>query len=642
MNQEERSNRIFFKLIKRKCAFLAGLLVFASIFLPLISFSQDRPNHGVIPLQLGNPPVSDEQLANQLYQARDFEKAVEVYKKLYEQKPTQYYYSFYLFCLLELREYDKARRLIRDQQKNDVDDLKYMVDQGYVLFREGSQEKSRKIYDEALRKLTPNQQQIFELANAFISRAENDYAIKTYLKGRELLNYSYPFAFELASIYERTNNIPGAIDAYLDLIEINSSYINTIEDRLQNLLAGDIDDERNDILRKKLLERGQKNPDKTQFSELLWWYSVQQKDFSLALIQAKALDIRLKENGDRVFQVSGLAESNGDYDQALEALKYLIKKGPSSPYYPLARMEEINVLYRKAVENPDRTEKQLTELESRMLAELKLWENDARSVPLIRNLAHLEAFWLEKTDEAIRLLEEAKDMPGINLSERSECKIELADILLFNGEVWEATLLYQQVYMDFKNDALGQTAKFKNAQLSYYIGEFGWAKAQADILKAATSKMIANDAMALSLLLNENYDPDSNTVALSLFSRAGLLEYRNRYDEAIRVLDSIPSLFPFYDHPIMDDMIFRKAEIMIKKGKLHDADSLFQEVTDEYPESVLADLALFRRATLYDRMLSEKEKAMALYTELLDKYPGSVFVTDARIRFRQLRGDKIQ
>jgi len=196
--------------------------------------------------------------------------------------------------------------------------------------------------------------------------------------------------------------------------------------------------------------------------------------------------------------------------------------------------------------------------------------------------------------------------------------------------------------MDFKNDALGQTAKFKNAQLSYYIGEFGWAKAQADILKAATSKMIANDAMALSLLLNENYDPDSNTVALSLFSRAGLLEYRNRYDEAIRVLDSIPSLFPFYDHPIMDDMIFRKAEIMIKKGKLHDADSLFQEVTDEYPESVLADLALFRRATLYDRMLSEKEKAMALYTELLDKYPGSVFVTDARIRFRQLRGDKIQ
>jgi len=50
--------------------------------------------------------------------------------------------------------------------------------------------------------------------------------------------------------------------------------------------------------------------------------------------------------------------------------------------------------------------------------------------------------------------------------------------------VWEATLLYSQVDKDFKNDPIGHQASLKNAQLSFYIGEFDWAKAQLDVLKS--------------------------------------------------------------------------------------------------------------------------------------------------------------
>ena len=230
------------------------------------------------------------------------------------------------------------------------------------------------------------------------------------------------------------------------------------------------------------------------------------------------------------------------------------------------------------------------------------------------------------------------ELPDINPLAKAECKLELADILLFSNDVWEATLLYEQVNKDFKNDVIGQEAKFKNAKLSYYIGEFGWAEDQLDILKAATSKLIANDALALSLFISENYDADSNTVALGLYSRADLLEFRNENELALKTLDSIFLKFAF--HPILDDVLLKKAQIKMKQGDYAAADTLLGTLIKDYPSDVLADLALMKRGQLNEEHFGNKEKAMQYYEELITRYPGSIYAVEARKRFRNLRGDK--
>jgi tetratricopeptide (TPR) repeat protein len=276
-------------------------------------------------------------------------------------------------------------------------------------------------------------------------------------------------------------------------------------------------------------------------------------------------------------------------------------------------------------------------LERSFSEELGLSGDDPESISLIKNLAHIQAFYLGKTDEAIELLNRAIVMPGVAPAEKAKCKIELADILLFTDDVWEATLLYQQAYQDFKYDVIGHEAKFKNAKLSFYIGEFEWAKAQADILKAATSKFISNDAISLSLLISENYDPDSNTLALGMYSRADLLDFRNEDDLALQALDSVPMMFG--DHPIMQHVLYKKAEIYRKTGLYSASDSLFLKLVSNYPDGILADEALMQAAVLNEKQLKNKETAMALYQKLLNDYPGSIFVPDARKRFRLLRGD---
>jgi tetratricopeptide (TPR) repeat protein len=615
------------------------ILVFHSSLFTLHSYSQDHPAPGIVlPFQQNAAENTDDQLAMQFFQNKEYDKAAEVYERLYESKPSFTIYTYYLFCLVEIQDYSKAEKLVKKAQKTEPDALKYMVDLGYITYRKEETEKAKKIYEDAIRKLGPNQQQIYDLANAFIIRNENDYAIRVYQKGRQLLNNSNPFGFELAMMYERTGEFKKVLDEYFNLLEMNRSYLSTIEDRLQYDLVNNPDNSKNELFRKYLLELAQKDPEKTYYSEMLWWYSVQQKDFELALIQARSLDRRMKEDGGRVFQLAKMAISNGEYTAAIEAFKYLITKGKDFPYYYESRTELLNTRFLQMISHPNPSKKDLVELEKEFNAELSVSDNRTQWVTLTKNLAHLDAFFLGKEEEAITMLLTVTDRPDIDLKLRSRAKLELADIYLFTDDGWDATLLYQQVYMDFRNDEIGDDAKFKNSKLSYYIGEFKWAQTQLDILKASTSKLIANDAMALSLLISENFDPDSNTVALGYYARADLLEYRNKNEEALEVLDSI--FIAFKDHPIFPHTLLEKAKILIRLGRYPEADTLFGTIVRTYPADVLADQALFLRARMNEEEMKDPSHAKEWYEALMNRYPGSIYLPEARKRFRLLRGDK--
>jgi tetratricopeptide (TPR) repeat protein len=219
----------------------------------------------------------------------------------------------------------------------------------------------------------------------------------------------------------------------------------------------------------------------------------------------------------------------------------------------------------------------------------------------------------------------------------AECKLQLGDILILKGEVWDASLYYSQVDKDFKNDAIGREAKYRNARLSYYMGEFEWAAAQLNVLKAATSQLISNDAMQLGLLIMDNLGTDSITEPLQMYSRADLFEFCNRYNESLSTLDSLLISWP--GHSLTDEIWFKQASILAKKGDYVKAAELYSQVFQNYPDDILADDAMFRLAEMMEFRMNKKEDAKAMYETILTKYPGSLFTVEARKRFRKLRGD---
>jgi outer membrane protein assembly factor BamD (BamD/ComL family) len=228
-------------------------------------------------------------------------------------------------------------------------------------------------------------------------------------------------------------------------------------------------------------------------------------------------------------------------------------------------------------------------------------------------------------------------MPGISAHEIAQTKIDLADVYLFVGEIWEASLLYSQVEKAYKYDQLGETAKFKNAKISFYTGDFAWSKAQLDVLKASTSKLIANDAMELSLLITDNIGIDTNQAPLLLFAQADLLSYQNRNEEAIKLLDSLKKEFSY--HSINDDVLFKRFQINYKQQQFDEALENLNEIITNYPTDLLGDDALYNAALIYDKNKNDQNKAAELYKKLLFDYIDSVYGVDARKRYRELKGE---
>ncbi|MBK9317802.1 MAG: tetratricopeptide repeat protein [Bacteroidetes bacterium] len=432
---------------------------------------------------------------------------------------------------------------------------------------------------------------------------------------------------------------PEMVNEYIEMIDFNPGYLPNIQTILQNKIGNDLSGNLSDLVRQSLLRKIQKRPEDTNYSELLLWLFLQEKDFESAFIQAKGLDKRLGEQGERLVSLGRTAVNNLDFPVAEKCFQYVVDKGSTNMNYVTARMELINVTNERITGSGTYTRADLLRLENDYVIALQELGKNVATAPLIRGFSHLQAFYLHNTDKAIELLLEAIDLPNLKTQFKAECKLELADIYVFDGLVWDAALLYGQVDKDFKNDALGREAKFRNARLSYYLGEFDWAKDQLNVLKAATSQLISNDALSLSLLITDITNLDTTMEALLMYSRADLYDFQNKDSLSMITLDSILTVFP--GHMLSDEVWYKKAQILKPQGRFTEAAALLAEITEKYPEDILADDAMYQLGLLYENQLNDKEKAKTIYESLLTKYPGSLFVVDARKRFRLLRGDKI-
>jgi len=601
------------------------LIIFSLIFfINTISFSQTE---------------TDEQLAAQYFQNKEFDKAVVLYEKLYSKKQEYIYYNPFLNCLVGLKDYKKAEKIIKKQIKVHPLIPQYGVDLGYLYLAQGNETLAKEQFESLIKNAQQEKRYVIDLANAFLYRNETDYAIQTYLKARKLMKGGYPFNLELADIYDNQKEYEKMMEEYVGLLEFSTSYQDEVQNLLQTMLAEETDNNKSTALKNILLKRVQQNPDETFYSEMLLWYSIQMKDFETALIQAKSLDRRNSEDGKRVFNIARLAASNGYYDVAISAYQYITNKGSENYYFLNSKIEILDVKYLKITSATTYIVNDLEDIEKDYQSALKELGKSPSSISLMKNLAHIQAFYLDKSSDAIKLLYEALEFRNAQPQALAECKIELADILLMTGEVWEATLLYSQVEKAFKDEPIGHLAKFKNAKLFYYIGEFEWAKAQLDVLKAATSKLIANDAMELSLLINDNSEIDSTYKALGMYARADLLIFRNKLDDGLLTLDSLLAKYP--NHSLSDEVYYKKADVYIKKGLNDSAVTCYQKIIDYYWYDILGDDAMFKLAALYEDVYKDSKKALDMCEKLMTTYPGSTYSVEAGSKYRALRGDSV-
>lgn len=603
----------------------------------------------------------EEQLAIQYYKNAEYEKASEAFSKINLTKRNTYIYYYYFQTLFQLRDLDHLEKLAKKQCKLFPEQLRYRIDLGYVYEISNQIGKAEKEYQSALKDVPAKDYNIKDLYSAFLAKGKREYALDVLLKGRKLLNDEKLYTKEIAGIYNQLGRSDKLFEEALNLVKDDENkYLQQAEEIIQNALTDDENKQKYLNIKTLLQKSMQKFPDNNCYVDLLLWVYEVNKDYPEALILAKAIDKKNKEDGARLMLLADAAAQDRNYETATEALSIIVDKGAESVLYDAARSKLFDIRYTKITSTFPAKMAEVTALEVDYMKFIE--DKGIASTPteMVLQYASLLSFYSNKSDKAIALLEEGIKNGVRDSKQINEYKVKLADIQLFTNNIWDATLLYSQVEKDVPNDEIGQTAKFKNAKLSFYIGEFAWAKSQLDVLRAATSKLIANDAMYFSLLISDNeeenededvdedseeneenlpmFSSEKTNIPLQHYAKADFLLFQNKVEEAYSSFDSVIMAAPF--GTLVDDAQYQKALIHIKKGEYLQAEQLLKKIEESHYTELLADDALFKLGELYEYYIHDSEKAMECYRKLMRDFPASLFVTDARTRFRALRGDQ--
>ena len=578
---------------------------------------------------------TNSRLALSFYNAKDYEKAAPLLLEVYKLARNNYYFRLYITSMIELERFEEAEnQLQKEIEKQNNPRAEFQVYWGYLLKAQEKTEEAEKKYEKAIEAIDANKGSFLLTANAFLQWREFNWAEKVYKKGRAELPEE-EFNYELARVYLYQRDYEKMMEEYLNLIRENEKQLNRVQSSLASAMRLDVDDSLRDQFRSQVLKRIQSDPNVTGYNRLMIWFLLQEKQFGAALRQSIALDRRTGNEDARIYRLGQMALNNQQYSDARSAFGYILDKGEENSYYVPAFAQNIHASYMEFISGGLSKPKDGKMLAAQFEKGLELLGFSPATLELIREYAHLLAFYLNDTEKAIAVLEQGMKIPRLKPEENGALKTEIADINVYAGDQWEAMLLYSQVIDANKKNTLGDEVKLKKAKLGYYMGNFSWAKAQLDVLKASTSKLTANDAMDLSMLISNNLNLDTTSVPLEMFARADLFFFRNKDSMALNTLDSIAELYPY--NSLVDDILFRKSKIEISRNNYATAAEYLEQIRTDFAYELLADDALFLQAELYNYQLDRKEEAKGLYREMLSSHPGSVFTDESREKYRELR-----
>ncbi len=572
--------------------------------------------------------AQNDQLAQNYFDKGDFEKAKITYEELLKTNTGNgYYFQRLIECYQQLQLLDQAETLIQTRLKQ-FNQSNLLVELGYNYQLKKDADKSKKYYDQAIDRIRKNPSEVYAVAGVFEKKVQLQYALQAYELALSL-EPKFNFNYQMGLIYGQLGNTDMMIDKFLTEAYANQQNSVMIQNQLSRFLTEDSDAAFNEALKKALLLRAQKNQD-VFWNQYLSWFFVQQKEYGKAFIQEKAIYRRNPESFSSIVNLAQLSIEEGETDTAKEILTFVLENTRDLELL----IQSHTYLLKMRIDSAQ--EKDLKLIETDIDNLLKEFEITPYSLQLQILQAHFEAFRMQNPELGKAILKKALTLP-LNRYQQADVKIELADILLFEEKFNQALIYYSQIEEDLKNDVIGHEASLKSAKTSYFKGDFSWAQKQFKELKAASSQLIANDALEYFLLINDNTVADSTQTALKQFAKADYLLYQNKNNEALAQFQSI--LKSFKGQEIEAVTLYRLGKTYEKLGDFQSALNQYQAIIDQHKEGIYIDEAYYFAAEIYRKSLQDPEKAKTFYEQVIFHHEDSIYFTDARKKYRQLRGD---
>ncbi len=571
-------------------------------------------------------------LAQRYFDDGEFDKAVVIFEQLYRRNKNDLRNTESLVaCYQQLERFDDAERILLERTDGDRVLPAYQILLGYNYRLQGKEEEAERWFEAAISQIDQQPGLGYGIGYRFQRLVLLDKAEKSFLRAMAL-NPELDYSYQLANIYGEQGRIEDMFNTYLDMLQSGKGSRNRIMQIMEAFLGEEPQDTNNQLLRRLLLKKAQKQPDLI-WNELLSWLFALQGQFEPAFTQEKAIYRRSEmPDPERIMELALQSSVRNQVELSREMYRFVIEE-ETEPSIVLEA--ELNLLD-LAQKQQEADFEEIRESYQRLLEAYGVSDATLRLQIQYGRFLSQE---LNDHESAIRLLDEGLNMVR-SPRNQSLLKMEKADIWVVQEEFNRALLLYSQVQLDHKNQALGQEARFRVAKTSFYKGDFEWAFNQLKILRGSSSQLMANDAMQLSLLISDNLWKDSTEVYLAKYARAELLSARKRNQEAIAILSEL--IGESKGQTIQDEALYFQGQLLERLGRYQEAADNYLQIIEGFSFQILSDDARYALGLLYEERLDRKEAAMEHYQYIIFNYPDSYYYPMARKRFRRLRGDDIE
>ena len=447
---------------------------------------------------------------------------------------------------------------------------------------------------------------------------------------------------DAARLAARAGDLPRAADAYLGVLAADPQQLGFVRAELDRLV------EEHDAALPILVEaasvRARRTPANRPLRELLAGLALQAGDARRALEETRAVDRLDREEGRVLMLFARTAVDAGAYETAAEAYDDVLARYPDGPAAAEARLG-LGLLHERWADAAAETGAAPGSHAARALAAFRafLGAHPAHpSVPDARRRTGRLLLDAAGDAAAAKAVLDSVIATAPRAPAAEEAAFDLGRVALRTGDLDGAALAFDRLEERLRTGDLADRARFERALLDLYRGDLDAALARAEVLAENASADVANDAIALQLLLVENRT-DSLGLPLARYARATLLLRRGQAAAARDSLDALLATLAAPDprtgsaHPLLDDARRARADVFLSLGQPTDAARAFEEIARDFPESYLADRALYDLAGLQERALNDPAAAADTLRRLVDTYPGSLLAPDARRTLRRLQ-----
>ena len=464
-----------------------------------------------------------------------------------------------------------------------------------------------------------------------------DKAITVLERGRARTGRPELFQTELAYLHGLVGAHDKAMEEYLDLLQANERQLNYVRGRLSQSL------QQQDALETSLpivADRVQQYPGHRSYRELYAWMLVEHGDFERAFEEHRLLSRDEINEGRALFDFASQVADLGAYDIAAAAFNEVLTKHPAAliAAEALLGMAEMHQRHaRQLVDEGDRD--QGLPFYSAALASYEAFLEQFPGHPQVPEalrrmgaLQHTEFYNYEEARTTLTEVAQSYDGSPAAL----QARFDLGRLEVDQSNLMEARKIFESLETQLSpHHVLAEKSRYERALIEFYVGNLSNAANLVESIRQHSDSEVANEALALKLLILENPGPDEINLGVQQYAGVASFIRQRRYEEAIILSDTL--LYNWSQHPIADDARFLRAQALHGASRLDDALLAYGELSLIHPDSPLADHALFEYASLLDRELGQESEAIEAYSSLLERFPGSVLAPKVRARIRELR-----